>query len=56
MVKCPICGKVKKARGKRYFTCCNQMAFDIKQCLAEEIERKRWRREENSDGVIEIVD
>lgn len=64
IVKCPICGKVKRVRGKKYFTCCRQMAFDIKQCLAPEVEGKQWGREkddktkkerdEDDKDVIEI--
>ncbi len=52
MVKCPICGKLKRVRGKKYFTCCLQMAFDIEQCLTKEFEGKIWKKEK--DAKIEI--
>lgn len=31
MVKCPLCGKIRRTKGKHYFRCC-QMAWDIEKC------------------------
>jgi len=56
LVKCPICGRIKDTKGKKYFWCCLQMAFDIEKCIAKELEEKKWRRTKDTDILFRIVD
>lgn len=52
LVKCPICNKMFKTRGTKYFRCYNcQVAYDIEKCLVTESEEKRYRKD---DGTVWI--